>query len=626
MLSWIIVSLQQACWREHSDQCSISQSTIADEIGIERRTVSRVLKENPLRHWYIPEVEYQKGIVNHKRKTYQPLPNKYTIYLSTPLTPEHMTGLYQYLQIQCPGGSIFEIEQALNALLALKGKEALALLEKQYQAGHSDQFESPVPLSKILGLATGLRLNDLPSAQAADLEKKISGVHTHLTEIGYTSCRQYFRLNWVPKLGPAMAWLILGLRSRCYYNPDTGEHRDVCTWRKKELATLLGQSRYNLRLLLAHQYAGHFFKITDNQKQKITVKVSMIQEPLVTETADQFWDRQSPITKNVEKCDITPPENVEKSDSTPPKNVEIYDITPSENVENYASTPSKTLKNVTSPPKNVENYASYKYFKDSVPYVNIRQDDLIQNNDIVIYHDQENLKALLANAGLSGSGLNKLCKKNPPFNLQMVKAVILYAEANNLKPGYIYRHLDEDAVVDELFLQFAALDDEILAIFKQAVSELKVKGPLMPDIRTPIPENLIELFTQFAQAFAGAEPAIVAATLRRDRAIEIDGESADTQPSGLNTFVSHSELDLLWNQVLEQLQLQMTRGTFDSWLKDTRLIAREGLRFRIGVKNAFAKDWLENRLFTTIQRTLANWIGDRHDQTTRVIEIEFVVI
>jgi chromosomal replication initiator protein len=76
--------------------------------------------------------------------------------------------------------------------------------------------------------------------------------------------------------------------------------------------------------------------------------------------------------------------------------------------------------------------------------------------------------------------------------------------------------------------------------------------------------------------------------------------------------------DHVWQAALGQLQLQMTRATFDTWLKDTRIVSQNNDQLVIGTKNAFAKDWLENRLFTTISRTVANILG-------RSIEIQFIV-
>ncbi len=60
-----------------------------------------------------------------------------------------------------------------------------------------------------------------------------------------------------------------------------------------------------------------------------------------------------------------------------------------------------------------------------------------------------------------------------------------------------------------------------------------------------------------------------------------------------------------WKATLGELELQMTKATFNTWLKGTCLLRCEGNIYVIGVRNAYAKDWLENRLHDTILRTLS---------------------
>lgn len=61
-----------------------------------------------------------------------------------------------------------------------------------------------------------------------------------------------------------------------------------------------------------------------------------------------------------------------------------------------------------------------------------------------------------------------------------------------------------------------------------------------------------------------------------------------------------------WKATLGELELQMTKATFNTWLKDASLVSSEEGHFVVGVRNDYAKDWLENRLQDTILRTLAS--------------------
>jgi chromosomal replication initiator protein len=76
--------------------------------------------------------------------------------------------------------------------------------------------------------------------------------------------------------------------------------------------------------------------------------------------------------------------------------------------------------------------------------------------------------------------------------------------------------------------------------------------------------------------------------------------------------------DQIWQAALGELQLQMTRPTFDTWLKNTRAISYEDGTLIVGVHNAYAKDWLENRLMSIIKRTLVGIVD-------RAVEVRFIL-
>lgn len=78
------------------------------------------------------------------------------------------------------------------------------------------------------------------------------------------------------------------------------------------------------------------------------------------------------------------------------------------------------------------------------------------------------------------------------------------------------------------------------------------------------------------------------------------------------------DLNGVWEAAKGELQLQMTKATYDTWISNTFPIAYEDGTFIVGVHNTYAQEWLENRLRTIIKRTL---IG----LTNRTCEVRFVV-
>jgi chromosomal replication initiator protein len=76
--------------------------------------------------------------------------------------------------------------------------------------------------------------------------------------------------------------------------------------------------------------------------------------------------------------------------------------------------------------------------------------------------------------------------------------------------------------------------------------------------------------------------------------------------------------EIAWKATLGELELQMTKATFNTWLKDAQLLACDDGEYIVGVRNDYARDWLENRLHETIVRTLSTIAGDQ-------VSVRFVV-
>jgi hypothetical protein len=80
----------------------------------------------------------------------------------------------------------------------------------------------------------------------------------------------------------------------------------------------------------------------------------------------------------------------------------------------------------------------------------------------------------------------------------------------------------------------------------------------------------------------------------------------------------------LWEQALGELEMQMTRATFNTWLKPVALAgwtpAGNGTPAcaTLNVPNGYVADWLENRLYVPIRRTLSGIAGEE-------VEVQFIV-
>ena len=80
--------------------------------------------------------------------------------------------------------------------------------------------------------------------------------------------------------------------------------------------------------------------------------------------------------------------------------------------------------------------------------------------------------------------------------------------------------------------------------------------------------------------------------------------SAPTEPASLAGL--EPDPHQAWRSLLDELALQVPSATYDTWLRDTKLIAYEDGEFIVGLPNAYARDWLENRLRARIKRSLSS--------------------
>ena len=76
--------------------------------------------------------------------------------------------------------------------------------------------------------------------------------------------------------------------------------------------------------------------------------------------------------------------------------------------------------------------------------------------------------------------------------------------------------------------------------------------------------------------------------------------------------------DQAWQSVLGQLQMEMPRASFDTWVRDTKPVSYNDGTLTIGVRNAYARDWLESRLASTVNRLLVGILNS-------TVDVHFVV-
>ncbi|MDO8562264.1 MAG: chromosomal replication initiator protein DnaA [Candidatus Limnocylindria bacterium] len=75
----------------------------------------------------------------------------------------------------------------------------------------------------------------------------------------------------------------------------------------------------------------------------------------------------------------------------------------------------------------------------------------------------------------------------------------------------------------------------------------------------------------------------------------------------------------LWQAVLGELQLAMTRAHYDTWFKDTSIVSEEDDVYCVGVPNAFAREWIESKYRAQVRTVLQRLVG-------RTVDVRFLTV
>ena len=74
----------------------------------------------------------------------------------------------------------------------------------------------------------------------------------------------------------------------------------------------------------------------------------------------------------------------------------------------------------------------------------------------------------------------------------------------------------------------------------------------------------------------------------------------------------------VWRAVLGELELQVPKPSFETWLKQTEGLSHDESHFVVGVRTPFAVEWLERRMYQSIHRTVERVVR-------RPMEVQFRV-
>lgn len=622
-LAWLIVGLRQQCfWNRRRDWCIVDKATLSRETALDERTIERCLKK-PFSDWFVIEVSHRYQYRTQIGKKVRDK-NRYQLLLDEPLSPRHQTGLAALVRELAPVSA-----EPLDAALAVV-EALLTLPHLTDKITNTDPILANLRRRSVLEIITDTvdldLVNSARDERVLKLNQRCADLYNLIVQpnkiyVGW----QYFRLEWVRLLGHALAWVVIYLRRHCYWDEASGELRDTLTIYKKELAAAINQTPRNLANLMDNPYASLFFAVSNPRESANSGKearnkptlyqVRMVDEPLTPVDQQQIGDTLRKRLQN--EYYGQNPENGQ---------LNLFPMVDQlSNRQNFAyGQASEKMSHGEGKDCRLENEPGEK-MPQHVPQSTGKNAVTIKNSSEIPLEskklDQQQiqpvtaatkfaaLEAILNDLSVQEPTRSKLLA-TPDLTVAKVGAWFLYAETqtNLTDPqGYVIKRLLNNDPPPKEFVAFAKLDDESWSLFEVISSTLRAGQPLV----TTIPPELVETFVSWADIYAGLEPTETKYLLslsipkptNRDESIlarDLPNGSGDSK---------RDQARSLWEAALAQLQRQMTKQTFDTWLKQTEVLDYQGSEFVIDAKSAFAKDWLENRLIKTIEAVLASVVG-----------------
>jgi hypothetical protein len=304
---WFIVALRQRCfWNNKQDWCIVDKETLARESGLSLRTVNRIIAAT------------EKAISDGSRDDWTTLffsktrrrrynqyvgrtvnaPNRYHVLIDDPLTPAHQAALSEYVRKHTKDGTPQDTLRTLQALCACSGVE----LDEILSAPTPEAASSPPSSSGfVLDLVQAhCPLPPRESALYAEIARAASRLHNAITtpERVYIG-NQYFRLHWLPELGPVLSSLVVNLRARCYWNERTRELRDSCRATWSQLARELGCTARQLRNLRQKPYLEQFVTVLSEGHGRALSEFRMNMFDPLTDSDRQRFEAQARTTADV---------------------------------------------------------------------------------------------------------------------------------------------------------------------------------------------------------------------------------------------------------------------------------------------------------------------------------------
>lgn len=150
----------------------------------------------------------------------------------------------------------------------------------------------------------------------------------------------------------------------------------------------------------------------------------------------------------------------------------------------------------------------------------------------------------------------------------------------------------------------------------------RIAGDKLPDLyylesfREILPEEYLEAVGLASYACPDCSQVFAKRAELSSHWLESHDREDETEETASPPACTDPEAGRAWDFVINQLKMEMPRASFESWVKTSRAVIIEDGTLRVWTPTAYAREWLESRLASTVSRLLVGVLG-------RSVAVEF---
>jgi hypothetical protein len=619
--SWLALAFRQVAFVSQSSREEVPVHTTLRKLGrwcgLTHVRIHQVLKDPQYLNWFVRNP--QGDLADHPSPRSQP--TTYMVRSDIPLTPKDQARLAWWFEQRSPCDDqewIHALQEAIEARKTTLPQDA------------------PLPQHSmtIQQLVYTQRGEDTPLPPS--LDEACTELHARWIQPDFvTLVTHYFLVRWLPDLSPGLGWLIVLLRSRAYQQRDDLIGQVWINGGWGTVSRSLGVSRRSLTRWVSSSVSSLFFRQhpdaqdpVDRRNILLAVRLS---EPIHSADQETYQSKlesqnlTSPIPADRQLLTSSSNEDGQSLTTCGGSSTEGGDFLTSSgqnlpreghNLTNDVTELTKirtelnNLKDSLNQSLNKNNQVKNQQHKNPAKPSNITV--------VVPALDQWQLEKILTRTGVGKNTQDSILhasmqEKNNflgwllfALSISSIHYPVLFANKRRMEssPPEPFLQLAQTPV-SKCYAWLIGEREDIPPNLQRAVQDLRrLRGH----------EKLLQL-----EAF---HPGLDEWILKHEAEDETGAPAEAKRKRYVPPIAIRSDgmtPEQAWEAARGQLQAEVDRVAYETWVRDVEYIGFEEGVFTLGAANEYARQWLEDRLVSIAERVLTGIIGQR-------VQVDFVMM